>query len=319
MVESSLVAPRTLLTDSTYGTATLEMLHRTRVEDAFLQQWRRTGDTFVVAGRWPAHHAFFAPVADGRVDPLLVAETLRQSVHLVVHAGFGLPVGHASILQNMRFTCLADRLAVAGEATDVDVLVSIPGYENKGRRTAMMRAELEILCGGVTVAHAEFDFQTISPAVYRRLRAGRTEPVRVRPMTEGIPAAAAGRARAEDVLLSATPQELSWHLRVDTEHGTLFQSAKDHVPGMLLLEAARQAAHAACAPDTFVPWVLDASFHSYVEFGEACWIQAHELTDTALGERVVRVTGHQDNRLAFQATLRDPRVSADRVDARGRR
>ncbi|MFE5580122.1 ScbA/BarX family gamma-butyrolactone biosynthesis protein [Kitasatospora sp. NPDC056531] len=307
MVEATLTAPDALHIQDESGIATLEMLHRTCAQDAFLHGWRKTAsDTFVLTGQWPAHHRFFQLTAGRRVDPLLVAETLRQSVHLVVHAGYGVPVGHAFILQNIRFHCLPDRLAIGAGPVDLEVRISIPGY--RSRDTRLFEAEIEIQLAGITVAGGGIDFQVVSPGVYRRLRGGRTGLASVRPTTPAVAAALVGRARSEDVLLSATPQEQTWQLRIDTGHKTLFQSPKDHAPGMLLLEAARQAATAVSQPGTFIPWAADASFFSYVELNEACSIQAHEFTDAATGKRAVRVTAHQSDRSVFQATLRDARA-----------
>ncbi|WP_260845011.1 AfsA-related hotdog domain-containing protein [Streptomyces sp. SLBN-31] len=47
-----------------------------------------------------------------------------------------------------------------------------------------------------------------------------------------------------DVVLSPLGQPHRWQLRVDTRHPVLFDHIVDHVPGMLLIEAARQAATA---------------------------------------------------------------------------
>ncbi|MFI9782927.1 ScbA/BarX family gamma-butyrolactone biosynthesis protein [Kitasatospora sp. NPDC051984] len=303
MLEATLTAPDALHVQPESGIATLEMLHRARAQDAFLHGWRRTGaDTFVLTGQWPARHPFFELMAGRRVDPLLVAETVRQSVHLVAHAGFGVPVGQAFVLQNMRYHCSPERLAVGADPTDLRVRVSIPGFGGRSRGTT--EARIEIRLAEVTVAGGSIDFQVVSPGVYRRLRGGRTDLLSVRPTVPAVAAAAVGRSRDEDVLLSATSREREWLLRVDTEHRTLFQSPKDHVPGMLLLEAARQAATAVARPGAFAPWAADASFFNYVELTEDCLIQAQEVTDPATGEPAVRVTGRQGDRPVFEATLR---------------
>ncbi|WP_324608657.1 AfsA-related hotdog domain-containing protein, partial [Streptomyces sp. NRRL S-1896] len=53
----------------------IEMVHRSRREDAFPQNWVRLGhDRFSVEALLPHDHPFFAPVAEDRHDPLLVAE-----------------------------------------------------------------------------------------------------------------------------------------------------------------------------------------------------------------------------------------------------
>ncbi|WP_442819295.1 AfsA-related hotdog domain-containing protein [Streptomyces sp. NBC_01236] len=57
-----------------------------------------------------------------------------------------------------------------------------------------------------------------------------------------------GRDRFEDAVLAATDRPDRWQLRVDTTHPALFDHLVDHAPGILLLEAARQAARAHGTP-----------------------------------------------------------------------
>ncbi|WP_306430798.1 AfsA-related hotdog domain-containing protein, partial [Streptomyces sp. 2R] len=115
-----------------------------------------------------------------------------------------------------------------------------------------------------------------------------------------------GRGRAEDVVLSESSREGVWELRVDTRHPTLFQRPNDHVPGMLLLEAARQAACLAAGDGGFVPAEGRTHFHRYAEFGSPCSIGAEVLPCAVPGEARVRVTGHQDGEPVFDTVLSGP-------------
>ncbi|MFD3973980.1 ScbA/BarX family gamma-butyrolactone biosynthesis protein [Streptomyces cyaneofuscatus] len=296
------------------GRASLELVHRVRVEDAFAVSWVRTGgERFSVVARWPREHVFFGPVVGGRFDPLLVAETVRQSVMLVLHAGYGVPRADAFLLGRLRLSCVPGGLGVEGVPAEVGVPAGVGVGAEVGvrvvcpdparfRRSARLRATLAVCRAGVVVATGAVDFQVVGPAVYRRLRGVRTALCSSEPGVPAISAVRAGRVRAGDVLLSATGQRCRWRLRADTRHPVLFQSPKDHVPGMLLLEAARQAAHAALVPGSFVPWRMDVSFHRYAEFDGVCWIGARAVRLGA-GGAVVRVTGEQEGRPVFSATL----------------
>ncbi|QMV06648.1 hypothetical protein GJU35_13800 [Streptomyces lincolnensis] len=88
-------------------------------------------------------------------------------------------------------------------------------------------------------------------------------------------------------------------MRVDTSHPLLFDRPDDHVPGMVLLEAARQAAAAVTPGDgTPYPLSMENTFDRYVEFDTPCWIEATPVTDG------VRVVGHQDGEQVFSSLVR---------------
>ncbi|MCZ0971672.1 AfsA-related hotdog domain-containing protein [Streptomyces albulus] len=60
---------------------------------------------------------------------------------------------------------------------------------------------------------------------------------------------------------------------MNTAHPVLFDHPVDHVPGMLMVEAARQAARAV-APHWSLPVALDCSFARYAELDAPCWVGA---------------------------------------------
>ncbi|MFD6811915.1 AfsA-related hotdog domain-containing protein [Streptomyces anthocyanicus] len=58
-----------------------EYVHKSAHSEVLLTGWKTEGpDTFTVTAQWPRTHAFYAPT-DGRHDPLLLAETVRQAAH----------------------------------------------------------------------------------------------------------------------------------------------------------------------------------------------------------------------------------------------
>jgi hypothetical protein len=90
---------------------------------------------------------------------------------------------------------------------------------------------------------------------------------------------------------------------VDTRHPVLFDHPVDHVPGMLLMEAARQATAATLERSSFVPLGMASEFKRYVELDEPCLIEARRLPRTESGDDRVLVTGHQDKNVVFQSTV----------------
>ncbi len=286
----------------------LELVHRVRPEDAFPTSWRRLDETrFSVSARWPDNHQFYCPVLRWH-DPLLVVETMRQASILVAHAGLGVPLGYHLLLSEMEYDCRSSELASApGQptraGTDVEVEVACSQLKHRAGRLVQMRTAWEIRAGGRLLARGEGQARLTSPQVYRRLRAEHCTPVVSVPTAPPVPAELVGRTRVEDVLLSPTPRAGVWRLRADTRHATLFQRPNDHIPGMLLFEAARQAGQAVTAPEPFVPVTGNIVFYRYAEFGSPCWIQAQVVPGRAGGRATVQVSGHQQGGKLFLATL----------------
>jgi hypothetical protein len=270
---------------------------------------------FTVDGYWPHDHDLFAPLQDGRHDPLLVVETLRQSGILIAHTEFGVPLGYHFVMSNLRFSCDRRNMQVTPGNGHVEVRVTCSGVRVRASQLSAMKVEVDIRRAGQQIAVASGDVTCTSPQVYRRLRGARLDsigaPIR---LLRPLPPELAGRTDAADVVLSPTPQQNTWRLRVDTGHRSFFQRPNDHVPGMLLLEAARQAACAGAAPDPFVPVSGTISFSKYAEFAEPCWIQATTLESPSAGAREVEVIAHQGDELVLCARLTG-NAATDHADA----
>ncbi|WP_369383654.1 ScbA/BarX family gamma-butyrolactone biosynthesis protein [Streptomyces sp. cg36] len=284
-----------------------ELVHRARPADAFPCGWRRRGeDTFTVTALWPHDHEFFEPVAGDLHDPMLVVETMRQAAMLIVHAGYEVSLDSHFMLTDLAYQLYTDQLDVGGQSALIDVELEFSELERRGGQLSRLRVDWVLRRLGRLVATGSGAARVLSSGVYRRLRGDREFPGTGGFVPQPVPADLAGRSRAADVVLSACPQERVWRLRVDTAHPTLFQRANDHVPGMLLLEAARQAASAALGPGPFVPLAGDIAFHRYAEFDSPCWIQVADAAPGPDGRTGVQVTGHQEGSLVFLATLSAP-------------
>ncbi|MEU5920622.1 ScbA/BarX family gamma-butyrolactone biosynthesis protein [Streptomyces sp. NPDC004288] len=287
--------------------ASLAQLHRARETDAFPLSWTRTDeDHYSVTARWPAAHPYFAPVHGHRHDPLLVTETMRQATLLVLHAGYDVPVGHHFLLSELHFTCRMDRLGVDEGPAEVEVQLVCRDVKRTRGLVSHLRVDAVVRRAGSVVSLGTLLGRIVGPEAYRRIRGERAVPGFEVPRTPPVTAALVGRSRAEDVLLSPTPQDRTWRLRVDTRHPILFQGEKDHVPGMLLLEAARQAAALERPSEPFVPSSGRISFQRYAEFGTPCWIRTHAQPAPGApgaGTTGITITGSQDDGAVFHAEL----------------
>jgi hypothetical protein len=274
-----------------------QLVHRAAIAETFLTGWRRTGDDrFSVTAQWPRGHALHVSPERSHYEPLLVVETIRQAGTLISHAEYGVPLGHHFVLQRFDVETRPELLAVGALPAEPVVELAFPDVQYRAGRPAGARYEAEVLLGGERVAHAShIAYTCVAEPVYRRLRGGRT-PGRVTavPTPPGLPLAAVGRVLPEDVVLAAATRADRWQLRVDTAHPVFFDHPLDHIPGMLLLEAARQAAWARGRR----PVSFHALFHQYAELDQPTWIDL-----TSENGRELRVVGTQGDAPVFECTV----------------
>lgn len=319
-----------------------QYVHRAAVSEVFPTNWEADGaGGYIVAAQWPRGHALFTP-RSGQQDPMLIAETVRQSGMLLVHAEFNVPLDHHFLLWDISFTSSPGALAAGPTPTDVTLRVRFHDMNLHGRQLSSFRVRAEIWRGPVRVAVSSSGSNCISPAVYRRIRGDRpltltTPPAApldpetvgrrdVRDVVLADPAAVEpldrdnGHARVTDLADRAASRSEGargasrseggrsetrrrWPLRVDTTHPFFFDHAVDHVPGMLLVEAARQAAQALLGPRPVQPIGIETTFERFAELTVPVWIEAETGQTDASGDTPVRVSGHQDGEVVFTATV----------------
>ncbi|MFD9353957.1 ScbA/BarX family gamma-butyrolactone biosynthesis protein [Streptomyces sp. NPDC060031] len=286
-----------------------EFVHRAAVAEVMLTDWEQVDDTrFRVAAQWPRSHSFFTPIDGEYHDPLMVTETVRQIGYLLAHAGFGVPIDHQFLLWNLTVTVHPEHLRVRQTPASLDIKVTCTDLKRRGNGDlAGLHYETEFRRDGQLVATGGATFTCTTPAAYRRVRGdhafGANDPYAL-PLTAPAAPQSVGRTSPVDVVLSPVGEPNRWQLRVDTRHPVLFDHPVDHVPGMLLLESARQAAAGALGRSSILPLSITGDFRRYVELATPCTIDAclvpEQLPD---GSELVLVTGHQDDVLCFSASL----------------
>ncbi|MEU1282517.1 ScbA/BarX family gamma-butyrolactone biosynthesis protein [Streptomyces sp. NPDC005805] len=284
-----------------------EYVHRAAVAEVFLTGWRQSGpDLWTVTAQWPRGHSFYGPVA-GYHDPLLFSETLRQTVPLLSHTVFDAPMDHKQIWQNLRVALEPEALRAESTPASVELHIRCTDIERRGGAMRRMRMDVTATRDGRRLAVATTSFTNHGRALYRRLRGSYADadaamadavalPLPVRPEL-------VGRDRRHDVVLAPTSAEGHWQLRVDTLHPIVFDHPNDHAPGMLLLEAARQAAQALQGPAPVLAVGMESSFHRYVELDAPAWVEGVSLSGGAGGAGLVRVAIEQEGALAFECVV----------------
>lgn len=292
-----------------------EYVHRAAVSEVLLTGWEAAAepagpdqpDEFAVSAQWPRSHSFFTQ-SGGYQDPMLLIESVRQIGSLLAHAEFGVPFGHQFLMWDMSFNTSPELLVADAVPTEVELRTVCRDIVRRGRVLGGMRYDVTVLRDGKALATGGAAFSCTSPAVHRRLRAGRpTTTDRVVPTA--IDPAAVGHSDDRHVLL-AEPKTGStpgigdrWELRVDTAHPTFFDHPVDHIPGMVLLEAARQAALVSTGMPDALLLGLKSNFARYAEFDAPCWIEPQAEPHGTEGGVLVRVRGTQHAETVFTAEL----------------
>ncbi|MFF3542811.1 ScbA/BarX family gamma-butyrolactone biosynthesis protein [Streptomyces platensis] len=281
-----------------------EFVHRPFIDDILVTSWHRRDDShFSLTAQWPHDHGYFAPV-HGRHHLILTGETIRQAGLLLCHTELGVPVGHHFILGDLVYTTHPEHLAVGGGPTRLTIDVTCSRMRMRAGTLTSGHFDMTIRKAGRIVATGHSDVTVTSPAVYRRIRGDRLTARRsLAPLPAAVPHHLTGSADDSDVLLSPTGRPDRWQLRIAPGHAAMVNPANDHIPGMLLLDAAQQAARVLTAPQEFVPYAFGTEFRRYAEHGTPCVIEARLVPSALPCTTTVQVTGFQDGRPVFVSTL----------------
>ena len=282
----------------------LELVHRSAESEVLITSVSRDGDdAYLLAARWPREHTFYQPDEAGRHDPMLIAETMRQAGIVVAHAGYDVPFGTQFIMADICFYLVNTAPLIVGTGQPhIVISLSCSEFVRRGRMLRRARFHVGLLRDGVRFAYGSGLLVCLPAGAYERLRTRRglpsSAPCRRLPTLQP---AVVGRRWEGDVLLCDGPDwrrgssTASWEVQVDPANPALFDHPLDHLPGMVQLEAFRQAALALTTP------AGDANRHrflgcdvrflrmAYVPASVRCWarrLESHtvqvELADEGL-------------------------------------
>lgn len=285
-------------------TVSRHLVHRASVSEVLITGWQATGPyDFLLGAQWPRAHGFYRLPGDRHHDPVLAAETVRQAGLLIGHVGFGVPQGHHVVLDDLSYAVEPAALAVAAAPASLMLRVACQDVRMRHGRLGSLRIQVELERDGRPLGHGSAQLQVHAPASYARLRGGvHPAPGGGRPSVPAAPELV-GREQPDDVVLSPARPPASWWLRTDLRHPVLFDQPLDHVPGMLVLEAARQAAHRLRFPEPVVPVELVSSFDGFVELDRPCLVRAWTEPGPERRRVPVRVVLEQDGRTAAECRL----------------
>ncbi|WP_394425845.1 ScbA/BarX family gamma-butyrolactone biosynthesis protein [Streptomyces sp. SGAir0957] len=265
------------------------MVHKMADHEVLLASAARlTEDRFAVRLRWPDEHLLHHLRADGGRDSLVVAETMRQAGIYLSHRFHDVPADYAFVLHRFDFQ-LTEPVRDSGSGADAALDIQVFREPGNSRRFRMASAAWLVI-GGRRVGRATMKWDAFAPRQYAiiRHRGGAPDPAPVAAPApaalRALPADLVGRDRADAVLLAEDPAlPGNWWLRMDTGHPALFDHASDHTPGMVIVEAFRQAVLARMSGQA-ADWEirrLDVSFHAFGQLGLAVNIVAEPVGEGA--------------------------------------
>lgn len=281
-----------------------QLVHRAAVSEVFLTDLHRTAeDAFQVGAQWPRTHCFFGPRA-GAHDPMLLAETVRQATLALAHQMYGVPADAQFVWHETCHQVTEGGLRL--DAKPADIVLTATAHEIRRRRTGVggMLMQFDGYRDNRWVSSSSMRFSCVSPATYARLRG---EPSGVVHLSTRMGSLVAphlvGRDKRTDVVLAEAPGDNRWTIRVDRGHPVMFDHPVDHVPGMVVMEAARQAAMLALGWTSEVVVRMSFSFASYVEFNEPCYVVVDHVSTAGAGAGMTHVRFEQGERTVAEGDL----------------
>ena len=282
------------------------LVHRWSLSEVFLTGYEpRPGADFACAAQLPQSHAYFLDhPGHGRwYDPLNVLEAGRQAVTYVAHVGQGVPRDTTFMVSAWSLDLSDPSALTRGERPgELRLDGTVTDRRERGGSLRFVAFAMDLVLDGHPLGRLTMDVGCTPTEQYhqlRRMQRGTGVPTAFRLPAEaaGRPAdpADVGRTDPANVVLDAvatTDDGLTATLSPRTfANRSLYDHPYDHVPAMVLSEAARQCALLLAADG---PWPhrivrLDGRFRKFAELDAPV-----ELTAVAgLAARSYRMTAHQ--------------------------
>ncbi|HEV7647111.1 MAG TPA: ScbA/BarX family gamma-butyrolactone biosynthesis protein [Actinophytocola sp.] len=276
------------------------LVHRTAVSEVFITDLQIVDErTSHIGAQWPRAHSFFGPRTQLH-DPMLLAETIRQATLVVAHRAFDVPHDAHFVLLELTYDVREHGLRVGRGPANITLVGRATDIRKRKNTVAGMSLNYDIYRDGEQIGGGAIRWRCISAASYARVRgdhhnAGHTSATKPTPVAPHL----VGRHHDSDVVLGASPLPDTWLLRVDTGHPVMFDHLVDHVPGMMVVEAARQAAQLLTGRPDMVPACGAFTYTHYIELDEPCIVRAEHL-----GDDLVKIIFEQSGKVVVTAALK---------------
>jgi 2-oxo-3-(phosphooxy)propyl 3-oxoalkanoate synthase len=222
-------------------TVNREFVHRQAVSEVFLTSIAKDAPAeFTVSAQWPRWHVFYGGLSTG-FDSAMVVETLRQLTVLIAHTQLEVPLGRPFLMPQMAIQMVPGRHRDPSRPVEVTAHVDVSEQRQTPNGLVAFRARAVFHADGGELAKGTAAARIIEPVVYNRFRRGIPTVSDLSHAIHPVSADRVGHASSWNVVLGHATGLGRWPLRVDISHPILFDHPLDHVPGVLLIEAIRQA------------------------------------------------------------------------------
>ncbi|MFD5468758.1 ScbA/BarX family gamma-butyrolactone biosynthesis protein [Kitasatospora sp. NPDC127059] len=310
-------------------------VHKTSPTEVLLTDALRDDDGhFTVGALWHRDrflHGFLHDGGNGRApDPLLLAETVRQTLIHLSHRFHGVPQGHPFVLDRLDLDLTGGTVTVRPDRPARVVLDVVCTRRLTTPRRAGFALQAAISVEGVRIGLADVRWEVLHPNFYQLIRHRDIRAKEATAAGAALPPAApvgglqrlgqreVGYPEGRHVLLARDERGApgQFWFDDDPEHPVLHDHPSDHIAGMALLEAFRQAGRALGAP--LHPAAVRSVFTAFAEPDAPVAITVTPGPGWQAGPRTAEVTAAQHGIVLASARLayRDPRQkSAARQEA----
>ncbi|RAG81631.1 gamma-butyrolactone biosynthesis protein [Streptacidiphilus pinicola] len=234
------------------STVNRSVLHRWALAEVFLTDARQVSeDEYVAAAQLPPSHAYYTEHTSrlGAPDPMLLLECCRQAETYGGHEFAGVSNSSKFLLRSWSMA-LPGLLTIPVEETPGEMRITVRTSNRRGAP-----GDVRGLTFGVDMKLAKrclgfvsMDVGYIPAEVYETVRLqGRSKPLipfrDIPRETAYVPPHLVGRNSPSNVVLSTAAMGTDSGyatVRIPLDNRSMFDHGQDHVPGMVLMEAARQ-------------------------------------------------------------------------------
>lgn len=279
-------------------------LAKQTVEQVFVTDYAAgpEGAICSVAAQLPLTHARFSDVASPLHDPTVVAEAVRQAGVVAAQHALDVPAEWTFLLREMHLELSIDALTRVRGNTDLVIVVGAGTdlRRRQGGRTAGARMLAGLALSGNACGCVSLYGAWLPADIYASLRGAAASRVPAASCLGEAPEPLSGTSPRNTVITQLRATAAGGYeasLRVDPQDTAFFDPPVDHVPGLLLLDAMKQAAIAAvcrhCREEgaRVVVTGFSLSFSRFAEHGTRTACRARVEAD-----QTVAVGCHQQKR-----------------------
>lgn len=275
--------------ESAWVTMTRDLVHRDAADGVFIDAYRQPSARGVEFRlRQPSELNGFAESAR-TTDSLLIAEYLRQATIAYGHLAWNVPMGWAFIMGRMEIT--VEQAEATGELT-AHVTPLLPKLSTGSLRT--VTTDVTFRADGMVYASGRGELTVVTAAMYKRLRgdiAGQSSPRKSYDSPDAVRLVQVDDSRTE------------WDVHFDPADAFFFDHAVDHMPGILLFAAVRQACIRAAGRLGTDIRQFDGRYVSYADLDEPLRVRVSAAKSSSTPGGFAAVVYGRDDRTILNARV----------------